>query len=107
MLYNYVIPLFVRLVVPLPLSVLCLVSLQVEIGQSTAAVSTTSAGSLGTRALGAGSLKTVIQDVVTRHGYVGLYAGLIPRVAKITPACGIMIASYEICKDYFSKQNSI
>lgn len=72
------------------------VSPQVDIGQSV---------SSGVRSLGAGSLRTVLREVVTRHGYAGLYAGLVPRMAKIAPACGIMIASYETCKDYFSRQN--
>ena len=61
--------------------------------------------SLGVRPLGAGSLRTVFRDVVTRHGYAGLFAGLVPRVAKIAPACAIMITSYEAGKDYFSRQN--
>ena len=69
-----------------------------EIGQSNAFVS---------RSLGAGSLKTVLSDVVSAHGYAGLYAGLAPRIAKIAPACAIMIASYEACKEYFMEQNAI
>lgn len=67
-----------------------------ELGQSTA----------GKKALGAGSLFTVLGDVVSRHGYGGLFAGLAPRVGKIAPACAIMIGSYEACKEYFRKQNS-
>jgi len=70
----------------------------VEIGQSTSFVS---------RSLGAGSLKTVLSDVVAAHGYAGLYAGLAPRVAKIAPACAIMIASYEACKEHFMEQNAM
>lgn len=64
-------------------------------------------GSSVGRLLGAGSLWTVLRDVVSNYGYSGLYAGLAPRVAKIAPACAIMISSYEACKDYFRKQNSI
>lgn len=70
--------------------------MQVEIGQSTG----------GQRLLGAGSLFAVVRDVVANHGYPGLYAGLAPRVAKIAPACAIMISSYEACKEYFRKKNS-
>lgn len=70
---------------------------QVELGQS----------SVGRQMLGTGSLFKVLRDVVSNHGYSGLYAGLIPRVAKIAPACAIMISSYEACKEYFRKQNSI
>jgi solute carrier family 25 protein 39/40 len=43
---------------------------------------------------------------VSEHGYGGLYAGLVPRVAKIAPACAIMIGSYEVCKEYFHEYNN-
>lgn len=70
--------------------------MQVEIGQSTS----------NRAMLGAGSLFKVLGDVVSNHGYSGLYTGLAPRVAKIAPACAIMISSYEACKRYFRKKNS-
>lgn len=69
-----------------------------EIGQSNTS---------STRSLGAGSLRTVLGDIVSGHGYVGLFAGLAPRVAKIAPACALMIGSYETCKDYFKSQNAM
>lgn len=69
--------------------------LKVELGQSA-----------GNKMLGAGSLVTVLKDVVSNHGFSGLYTGLAPRTAKIAPACAIMITSYEVCKDYFRKQNN-
>ena len=56
-------------------------------------------------ALGAGSLVTVMQRVVREHGVAGLFAGLAPRCAKISPACAIMIGSYEICKTFFAEYN--
>ena len=68
---------------------------QVDLGES---------GNRG-RSLGAGSLFNVLKNVVTEHGYGGLYAGLVPRVAKIAPACAIMIGSYEVCKEYFHEYN--
>ena len=43
---------------------------------------------------------------MSEHGYGGLYAGLVPRVAKIAPACAIMIGSYEVCKEYFHEYNN-
>ena len=58
------------------------------------------------RSLGAGSLFTVLRNVVKEHGYSGLYAGLAPRVAKIAPACAIMIGSYEYGKEYFLEYNT-
>jgi solute carrier family 25 protein 39/40 len=35
-------------------------------------------------------------EVVRNEGYNALFAGLTPRLAKIMPACGIMIACYEV-----------
>ncbi len=57
------------------------------------------------RRLGAGSFVTVIRSVTREHGYVGLYTGMAPRIAKIAPACAIMIGSYEMCKRYFAEHN--
>ena len=37
-----------------------------------------------------------IRQIVRVEGVRALYAGLTPRVAKIAPACGIMIACYEV-----------
>lgn len=68
--------------------------MQVELGESKQGSS-----------LGTGSLFNVLRNVTSEHGYSGLFAGLTPRVAKIAPACAIMIASYEACKDYFAQRN--
>ncbi|XP_064404420.1 probable mitochondrial glutathione transporter SLC25A40 isoform X1 [Halichondria panicea] len=68
--------------------------MQVEMGESKSGPS-----------LGAGSLLTVVRNVISEHGYSGLFAGLTPRVAKIAPACAIMIASYEAGKEYFAQNN--
>ena len=37
-----------------------------------------------------------IKDLIKGEGVAALFAGLTPRLAKIAPACGIMIASYEV-----------
>ncbi|KAF7306980.1 hypothetical protein MIND_00490800 [Mycena indigotica] len=37
----------------------------------------------------------LLARIVQTEGTSALFAGLLPRVAKIAPACGIMIASYE------------
>ena len=71
--------------------------MQVDLGESVEG--------LGRRALGAGSFVTVLKSVVAEHGYAGLYAGLVPRMAKIAPACAIMIGSYEAGKAYFAERN--
>jgi len=46
----------------------------------------------------------VVMNIVQREGVKALYAGLTPRIAKIAPACGIMIASYEGLGAYLAKQ---
>lgn len=57
------------------------------------------------RMLGTGSIVSVVRNIVREHGLVGLYAGMTPRIAKIAPACAIMIGSYETCKSYFAERN--
>jgi len=39
---------------------------------------------------------TVLREIIRSEGAQALFAGLTPRMAKIAPACGIMIASYEV-----------
>lgn len=42
------------------------------------------------------SLVAVLRDIVRNEGASALFAGLTPRIAKIAPACGIMIACFEV-----------
>jgi solute carrier family 25, member 39/40 len=35
--------------------------------------------------------------IVRTEGGAALFAGILPRIAKIAPACGIMIACFEVC----------
>lgn len=35
-----------------------------------------------------------------------IFTGMVPRVAKIAPACAVMIGSYEYFKVYFQHLNS-
>lgn len=51
------------------------------------------------------SLIKIISRIVSEHGMSGLYTGLVPRIAKISPACAIMISTYESFKIYFTKKN--
>jgi len=37
-----------------------------------------------------------MRDLIRTEGVGALFAGLTPRLAKIAPACGILIASYEV-----------
>jgi solute carrier family 25, member 39/40 len=39
----------------------------------------------------------LIQQIVRTEGVSALFVGLGPRIAKIAPACGIMITCYEVC----------
>lgn len=36
------------------------------------------------------------RQIVRNEGYAGLWKGLSPRAAKVAPACGVMIASFEV-----------
>ncbi|KAI8834174.1 mitochondrial carrier domain-containing protein [Chytriomyces cf. hyalinus JEL632] len=51
------------------------------------------------------SMVKVMQSVIREDGIKGLFVGLSPRIAKIAPACAIMISSYESWKRYFERLN--
>lgn len=40
----------------------------------------------------------LLREIVRAEGPRALFAGLTPRIAKIAPACGIMIACYEVSR---------
>jgi len=48
---------------------------------------------------------TIAKELISEQGVRGLFAGLIPRLLKVAPACAIMISSYEFCKGFFKQQN--
>ncbi|PVG03272.1 mitochondrial carrier [Serendipita vermifera] len=48
-----------------------------------------------------------LAKIVTQEGASSLYAGIVPRLAKIAPACGIMIASYEGVGRYFMRKREV
>eukprot|EP00043_Microstomoeca_roanoka_P003763 m.45668 g.45668 ORF g.45668 m.45668 type:complete len:341 (+) comp12194_c0_seq2:435-1457(+) len=48
----------------------------------------------------------IIKDIYATYGWRGLFAGITPRVAKVAPACAIMISSYEFFKQFFREKNS-
>ncbi|XP_068091626.1 mitochondrial glutathione transporter SLC25A40 [Hyperolius riggenbachi] len=48
----------------------------------------------------------IMYMIMSENGFRGLFAGLIPRLIKIAPACAIMISSYEFGKAFFRKLNS-
>ncbi|KAI9553818.1 hypothetical protein GHT06_019087 [Daphnia sinensis] len=53
----------------------------------------------------ASTTKQLFQRIYRQQGIGGLFVGLVPRVAKIAPACAIMISSYEYGKYYFTLRN--
>jgi solute carrier family 25 protein 39/40 len=48
------------------------------------------------------SMIKLLMHVYTKQGLGGLFLGLSPRIAKVSPACAIMISCYEVGKIYFS-----
>ena len=63
------------------------------------AVARTPASASGQRAAvspAAGRTATILRQIYRAEGLQGLFRGLSPRVAKVAPACGIMIASFEV-----------
>jgi len=50
---------------------------------------------------------TIAKELIREQGVRGLFAGIIPRLLKVAPACAIMISSYEFCKGFFKQQNKI
>ncbi|MCJ8745549.1 hypothetical protein PDJAM_G00131320 [Pangasius djambal] len=51
------------------------------------------------------STYTVMKRIVAESGVQGLFAGFMPRLIKVAPACAIMISTYEFGKAFFRKQN--
>ncbi|KAI9330620.1 mitochondrial carrier domain-containing protein [Obelidium mucronatum] len=51
------------------------------------------------------SMVNVMRSIVANDGVKGLFVGLSPRIAKIAPACAIMISSYELGKRAFERMN--
>ncbi|XP_044065333.1 solute carrier family 25 member 40 [Siniperca chuatsi] len=48
---------------------------------------------------------SVMSRIVAQDGFGGLFAGFLPRLIKVAPACAIMISSYEFGKAFFHKHN--
>lgn len=43
----------------------------------------------------------LLKSILRTEGTGALFAGLTPRMAKIAPACGIMIACFEVCMHFY------
>lgn len=48
---------------------------------------------------------SVMSRIVAQDGFGGLFAGFLPRLIKVAPACAIMISTYEAGKAFFRKRN--
>lgn len=48
----------------------------------------------------------LIQNLYKSEGFHALFAGLLPRVIKVAPACAIMISSFEFFKAFFAHRNA-
>ena len=51
-------------------------------------------------------VKELLREIYAKYGLRGLFAGLAPRLYKVTPACAVMISTYEFFKSFFRKYNS-
>ncbi|XP_076121845.1 mitochondrial glutathione transporter SLC25A39 isoform X1 [Alosa pseudoharengus] len=47
----------------------------------------------------------LMKTICAESGYKGLFAGFLPRVIKVAPACAVMISTYEFGKAFFQKHN--
>nr|XP_045623715.1 solute carrier family 25 member 40-like [Procambarus clarkii] len=54
-----------------------------------------------------GSTKQMLANIYRQQGVKGLFSGLVPRLAKVMPACGIMISSYEYAKRFFRSRKQL
>ncbi|KAM6914066.1 mitochondrial glutathione transporter SLC25A39 isoform 1-T1 [Lycodopsis pacificus] len=47
----------------------------------------------------------MMKEIWAEMGYRGLFAGFMPRVIKVAPACAVMISTYEFGKAFFQQMN--
>ncbi|XP_016101271.1 solute carrier family 25 member 39-like isoform X1 [Sinocyclocheilus grahami] len=47
----------------------------------------------------------MMRNIWIDMGYRGLFAGFLPRVIKVAPACAVMISTYEFGKTFFQERN--
>lgn len=53
------------------------------------------------------SLYQLVKQIIQTEGASALFAGLTPRIAKIAPACGIMITCFEVCLAIFTTDDTL
>lgn len=49
---------------------------------------------------------SMIRQICQQNGASGLFTGVVPRVAKVAPACAIMVATFEYGKGFFERYNA-
>ncbi|XP_005992280.1 probable mitochondrial glutathione transporter SLC25A39 isoform X2 [Latimeria chalumnae] len=47
----------------------------------------------------------IMKRIQAESGFRGLFAGFMPRLIKVAPACAVMISTYEFGKTFFQKLN--
>lgn len=47
----------------------------------------------------------IMHQIYRERGVQGLFAGIVPRLSKVAPACAIMISTYESGKAFFRRYN--
>uniref|UniRef100_A0A0P4VYE4 Solute carrier family 25 member 40 n=1 Tax=Scylla olivacea TaxID=85551 RepID=A0A0P4VYE4_SCYOL len=49
----------------------------------------------------------MLEYIYQQQGVRGLFSGLVPRLAKVMPACAIMISTYEYAKKFFRNRRQL
>jgi solute carrier family 25 protein 39/40 len=52
------------------------------------------------------STRDILLKIYRERGFRGLFAGIVPRIIKVAPACAIMISTYEFGKAFFKQYNT-
>ena len=46
----------------------------------------------------------VLRDVARENGVQSLFKGVVPRVARVAPACAIVVSTYELLKAFLNRR---
>lgn len=49
---------------------------------------------------------SILRQIWQQNGISGIFTGVVPRVAKVAPACAIMVATFEYGKGFFERYNA-
>lgn len=47
----------------------------------------------------------ILSNIYRENGVRGMFAGIVPRLIKIVPACAVMITSFEYGRTFFFQYN--